>query len=215
MKDTWDDYFIDKTNVLKNKLGITDNKVLEEKEKEITLKKLTYLELFPIEGKFDINHLKAVHMFLFSDIYPFAGKFRSCSLAKKTQFYDPSIIEDELKKTLEELNDSITDIYDERKYAYVLAKAYYNMMAIHPFREGNGRSTREFLREFVLDKNILLRLNVKLDFSKIYENIDLKETILNATGCEVESIDFSTNEIKFKNEKTANLLEILKRHLVW
>lgn len=43
MKDTWDDYFIDKTNVLKNKLGITDNKVLEEKEKEITLKKLTYL----------------------------------------------------------------------------------------------------------------------------------------------------------------------------
>ena len=167
MKDTWDDYFIDKTNVLKNKLGITDNKVLEENEKEITLKKLTYLELFPIEGKFDINHLKAVHMFLFSDIYPFAGKFRTCSLAKKTQFYDPSIIEDELKKTLEELNNSITDIYDERKYAYVLAKAYYNMMAIHPFREGNGRSTREFLREFVLDKNKLLTFNVKLDFSKI------------------------------------------------
>ena len=160
MKDTWDDYFIDKTNVLKNNLGVTDNKTLEKEEKEITLKKLTYLELFPIDGKFDINHLKAIHMFLFSDIYPFAGKFRTCSLAKKTQFYDPSIIEDELKKTLEELNNSITDIYDERKYAYVLANAYYNIMAIHPFREGNGRSTREFLREFVLDKNKLLTLNV-------------------------------------------------------
>ena len=98
MKDTWDDYFIDKTNVLKNNLGVTDNKTLEKEEKEITLKKLTYLELFPIDGKFDINHLKAIHMFLFSDIYPFAGKFRTCSLAKKTQFYDPSIIEDELKK---------------------------------------------------------------------------------------------------------------------
>lgn len=167
MKDTWDDYFIDKTNVLKNNLGVTDNKTLEKEEKEITLKKLTYLELFPIDGKFDINHLKAIHMFLFSDIYPFAGKFRTCSLAKKTQFYDPSIIEDELKKVLEELNKSINEIYDQRKYAYVLANAYYNIMAIHPFREGNGRSTREFLREFVLDKNKLLTFNVKLDFSKM------------------------------------------------
>ncbi len=43
MKDTWDDYFIDKTNVLKNNLGVTDNKTLEKEEKEITLKKLTYL----------------------------------------------------------------------------------------------------------------------------------------------------------------------------
>lgn len=167
MKDTWDDYFIDKTNVLKNNLGVTDNKTLEKEEKEITLKKLTYLELFPIDGKFDINHLKAIHMFLFSDIYPFAGKFRTCSLAKKTQFYDPSIIEDELKKVLDKLNESINEIYDQRKYAYVLANAYYNIMAIHPFREGNGRSTREFLREFVLDKNKLLTFNVKLDFSKM------------------------------------------------
>lgn len=68
---------------------------------------------------------------------------------------------------LEELNKSINEIYDQRKYAYVLANAYYNIMAIHPFREGNGRSTREFLREFVLDKNKLLTLNVKLDFSKM------------------------------------------------
>lgn len=40
-------------------------------------------------------------------------------------------------------------------------------MAIHPFREGNGRSVREFLREFVLNKNKLLSFNVKLDFSKM------------------------------------------------
>ena len=167
MRDTWDDYFIDKTDTLKNNLGITDKSELCSKEKSISLKKLAYLELFPIDGKFDINHLRAIHMFLFSDIYPFAGKFRTCSLAKKTQFYDPSIIEDELKKVLDKLNESINEFYDERKYSYVLANAYYNMMAIHPFREGNGRSAREFLREFVLDKNKLLTFNVKLDFSKM------------------------------------------------
>ena len=109
-KDTWDNYFIENTEVLKNNFNITNKEDLETKEKEISLKKLTYLELFPIEGMFDINHLKAIHMFLFSEIYPFAGKFRTCSLAKKTQFYDPEIIEDELIKTLDKLNKEIEEI---------------------------------------------------------------------------------------------------------
>lgn len=166
-EDTWDNYFIENTEVLKNNFNITNKEDLETKEKEISLKKLTYLELFPIEGKFDINHLKAIHMFLFSEIYPFAGKFRTCSLAKKTQFYDPEIIEDELIKTLDKLNKEISCVYDKRKYAYILAEAYYSIMAIHPFREGNGRSAREFLREFVLDKNEKLNFNFELDFSKM------------------------------------------------
>ena len=45
MKDTWDDYFIDKTNVLKNNLGVTDNKTLEKEEKEITLKKVNIFRI--------------------------------------------------------------------------------------------------------------------------------------------------------------------------
>ena len=166
-EDTWNEYFINDTDVLKNNLDITDKKILSEKEKEITLKKLTYLELFPIEGKFDCNHLKKIHKFLFSDIYPFAGEYRTCELAKKTQFYDPEIIEDELKKTLSAMNSEISKVYDTRSYSYFLANFYYEIMAIHPFREGNGRSTREFLREFVLDKNKILTFNVKLDFSKM------------------------------------------------
>ena len=61
-EDTWDNYFIENTKVLKNNFNITNKEDLETKEKEISLKKLTYLELFPIEGKFDINHLKAIHL---------------------------------------------------------------------------------------------------------------------------------------------------------
>ena len=154
MKDTWDDYFIDKTDVLKNKLGIISKAELYSKEKEITLKKLAYLELFPIDGEFDINHLKAIHMFLFSDIYPFAGKFRTCSLAKKTQFYDPDMIEDELRKTLIDLNNEIKEVRDRRKYAYVLAKAYYNIMAIHPFRDENEPlgQQKTYLQKYLQNK---------------------------------------------------------------
>lgn len=50
---------------------------------------------------------------------------------------------------------------------YFLAEEYYELMVIHPFREGNGRSVREFLREFVLSKKEQLPFNVELDFTKI------------------------------------------------
>ena len=163
----WNNYFIDNTNILKNNLNIVDKEKLSLAEKEITLKQLAFLELFPIEGNFESNHLRAMHKFLLSSIYPFAGEYRTCSLAKKTEFYDPEIIKDELASALDELNSDIKKVYDERSYSYVLANAYYLLMAIHPFREGNGRSVREFLREFVLNKNKLLSFNVKLDFSKM------------------------------------------------
>lgn len=57
--------------------------------------------------------------------------------------------------------------------------------------------------------------DLQLNFEKIYKNIDLKETILNATGYEVATIDFETNEVKFKNGKIENLMMLLKNHLIW
>ena len=62
-KDNWEDYFIEGTNVLKNKFNIIDEGELEKKEKEITLKKLSYLNLFPIKGNFDEEHLRQIHKF--------------------------------------------------------------------------------------------------------------------------------------------------------
>lgn len=164
-KDTWDDYFIDGTDVLKNKLNITDKKKLEEKEKEMVLQKLAYLELDPIDGKFDEDHLKKIHTILFGNIYPFAGKYRTCTMAKVTEFYNPDMIEEELNKTLKFLNESVDNIFDKKKYAYVLAKVYYDLMVIHPFREGNGRSVREFLREFV--NYYSYKLPFDLDYSQM------------------------------------------------
>lgn len=171
--DTWDDYFIEGTNVLKNNFNIDNNEELEQKEKEISLKKITYLELFPIEGKFDAIHLRAIHKFIFDEIYPFAGEYRTCTLAKTTRnFYDPDIIEDELDKTLKTLSEEVKSITDKRKYAYVLAKAYYDLMTVHPFREGNGRSVREFLKEFVdYYGNVL---PYRIDYSKMNEELFLQ-----------------------------------------
>lgn len=169
--DEWKKYLIDDTDVLKNKLGITDNKELEKQEKLITLKKLTELELEPISSNFDIKHLKDIHKYLFEDIYPFAGEFRICSLAKAvTNFYDPHMIEDELNKTLNELNNVYKNVLTIDDAAKILSNVYYDIMVIHPFREGNGRTTREFLRQFVLVMNDELPFDVELDYTKMDKN---------------------------------------------
>ena len=175
-KENWNNYFIDNTNILKNNLNIIDKEKLYEAEKEITLKQLAFLELFPIEGNFDSNHLRAIHKFLFSSIYPFAGEYRTCSLAKKTEFYDPELIKDELSSALNELNTNIEKVYDKRSYSYVLANAYYLLMAIHPFREGNGRTERIFISQ-------LIRFNgYDIDFSDIDTDYLMFATIQSAQG---------------------------------
>lgn len=165
--DTWDEYFIEGTNVLKNKLGITNKEELSKIEKIITLKKLAYLEMFPIEGKFDSDHLRKIHYFLFNDIYYFAGEYRKCEMARFREFVNPDEIEVRLKNELDKMNKEVKNILSIDGYSYFLAEEYYELMVIHPFREGNGRSVREFLREFVLSKKEQLPFNVELDFTKI------------------------------------------------
>ena len=74
-------YCYPNSNVLKNKFNIKDNKLLEELERKITLVKLFELRQNNNIGNFDINHLISIHKFLFEDIYPFAGLFRTENIA--------------------------------------------------------------------------------------------------------------------------------------
>lgn len=175
MDDAWESYFIDGTSVLKNKLGITDAEKLEEKEKLISLEKLTYLKLFPIKGNFDAEHLKKIHKFLFEDIYYFAGLYRTCTLAKTTrEFYKPEEIEKYLNEELGRMNIEGKLMMSIEYYSFFLADMYYQLMTIHPFREGNGRAVREFLREYVLENNKNLPFDVELDFSRMDKDEFLK-----------------------------------------
>ena len=216
MKDAWEDYLIEGSDILKNNLNITDSKLLEKEEKKITLRKLTELQLNPIEGNFDINHLKDIHKYLFDEIYPFAGEFRTCTLGKTTRnFYDPEMIIDELNKELKELNELFEKLsinyknstyMDESllyEYATILSNAYYQLMTIHPFREGNGRSVREFLREFVESKNKYLPFNIELDYSLMDKESALK-------GVEYKFIYPSMLMLEFKKALVARVKEKTK-----
>jgi len=177
-------YCYNETNVLRNKLGIKSQKQLKKIEEEITAFKQYEIYNNPIKGRFTKTHLFNIHSFLFGDIYSFAGKIRREQIGKAdTWFYPPNLIDRELNKIFNFLkkNYCLRSLDNEilfDKLAYVMAE----LNIIHPFREGNGRAIREFIR--------LLALHNCYDLN--WGNADKKE-ILDAS---ILSVDDYTVLIK-------------------
>ncbi|MEG1597592.1 MAG: Fic family protein [Bacilli bacterium] len=186
-----DPYLIENTNILKNKLNITDKDELLRQEKIIVLKKLVQLFLSPIKGEFDTNHLLYIHKFLFDEIYPFAGLFRETELSKNgDNFLELDFIKKSLEESLADLNSRIKEVSSAGEYAFLLGDIYNSLIVIHPFREGNGRSIREFLREFVYAKNNDICFGqFELDFTKMDKDnmlLGIKERYLYPSMIEME-----------------------------
>ena len=124
---------------LENKLGIEDSAELAREEERISKKKA--LELFETgyldsleAGTFDT--LSRIHKYLFDEIYDFAGKIRMVNLAKGNFRFAPVIYLEEALKSIDKMPQSD---FDE------IVEKYVEMNIAHPFREGNGRSTRIWL----------------------------------------------------------------------
>lgn len=136
------------TNVLKNRFGIKDAKRLKALEADISLIRQNDLLERPIRGRFTANQLCKIHNYLLGDIYRFAGHYRREDIMKgTTRFLTHKEISGRLKSLLDQLGKEQflsglqSDTFVERS-AYYLAELNY----IHPFREGNGRAIREFMR---------------------------------------------------------------------
>ena len=124
---------------LENKLGITSSAELAREEERISKKKAVELfesgTLDKLEpGKF--ASLQAIHKALFEDIYDFAGQLRTVNLAKGNFRFAPLIY---LEAALANIDKMPQSTYDE------IIEKYVEMNIAHPFREGNGRSTRIWL----------------------------------------------------------------------
>ena len=162
--NNWDDYFYKGTNVLKNKLDIIDPKELEEKEIHISSTKLRQLMERPLEmSTYDKERLKRIHSYLFSDIYDWAGEYRTVNMAidkddfvgssfdkisTVVSFAPANLIDSMLHEAFDEADGEIDRSSNINTYCEALARLYAKLMYIHPFREGNGRSSREFIREY-------------------------------------------------------------------
>ena len=142
--------------VLENKLGITESTELARQEERISKKKA--LELFEKgildsldAGTFDT--LAYIHKYLFDDIYYFAGEIRNVNIAKGNFRFAPVMY---LQQALNHIESMPQSTYEE------IIEKYVEMNIAHPFREGNGRSTRIWL-DLILKKEI----NKVVDWSKV------------------------------------------------
>lgn len=172
---------------LENKLGITSSAELATQEERLSKKRA--LELFE-SGMLDklepatFKTLQAIHKQLFMDVYDFAGKVRSVNIAKGSFRFVPAMYLLDALKQIERMPHSTFDEIIEK---------YVEMNVAHPFREGNGRSTRIW-HDLILKKE----LQLVVDWSKVN-----KEDYLSA----MERSPIKDLEIKFllKNALTEHI----------
>ena len=141
---------------LENKLGITDSAELARMEEKISkaraleLFETGLLDTFPVG---DFEGLAMIHKYLFDDIYDFAGKMRTVNIAKGNFRFAPVMYLDAALKNISKMPQNS---FDE------IVEKYVEMNVAHPFREGNGRSTRIWL-DCILKKE----LGLVIDWSRV------------------------------------------------
>ena len=162
--DEWDAYFWSDSTVLKNKRGLTNEAALRTFEYEATRQRSEQLARDPLQGSFDAAHFRAIHRFLFQDVYEWAGQYRTVEFSKGSSQFAP------LKTpahTLESWGEKILgDLATEnhlkglRKPDFVerLTHHYGELNFWHPMREGNGRATKEFLSQLAQEAGYRLEL---------------------------------------------------------
>ena len=140
------------SDVLVNKLNIKDNDKLSNAERELTSHRQKDLLVHPISGEFNLKHLQAIHKHLFQDLYEWAGEIRTVDIAKTNLFCLARFIDSYAEDIFGKLK-SDNYLVGLPKDEFVKKCAYYfcEINALHPFREGNGRSQREFIRELALN----------------------------------------------------------------
>lgn len=200
--------------MLENKLGITNQIELADAEEKITKKKA--LELFESKklANFEVGTFKGlaeIHKYLFEDIYEFAGKMRNENISKSNFRFASAMYLQEVLKKIDEMPQSNFDEIIEK---------YIEMNIAHPFREGNGRSTRIWLDE-ILKKEI----GKVVDWSKVdkedyllamerspIKSTEIKVVLKNALTDKIEDrevymkgIDASYNYEGYSVYKTENL----------
>lgn len=173
------------TLCLINKLDIHNEELLAEAESAIVLAKMSLLDQQVFSGRFDFAHFKAVHEFLFSDLYSWAGQIRTVDISKKgTAFVPASEIEHCANACFGRLSVFNGDGMSQREFAHEIADFYNTVNMLHPFREGNGRAQRSFFAQW------LRHLGYDFDMAEVDTDRFMIATIQAAHGVENLLADF-------------------------
>lgn len=141
------DPYVLPNGVLINKLGLTTTADLEEAEAEFVLYRTAELWEQPVEGLFNLAHLQEIHRRLFQDVYPWAGRVREVDIGKgDTVFMHHGLITAAATQLFTELDqDELLHDLPHSRFCERAAMYLGRLNYIHPFREGNGRTQREFM----------------------------------------------------------------------
>jgi cell filamentation protein len=149
-----EDPYLDANGVLTNLLGITDSDHLRQAEADLSFAAMLRLAARPLSGDYDLTHLRAFHRALFGAVYPWAGRLRTVRLARTEHdmFCFPRFIESAAANVFERLaRANHLRGLDRPTFARRLAYYHSEINAIHPFREGNGRTQWAFLGQLARD----------------------------------------------------------------
>lgn len=156
----WDDYFIPGTSTLRNKFtsperpyGEPDPDKLRQLEEHHSRSRLIELAADPLQGRFDYDHMKAIHRYIFQDVYEWAGQERTAPstwMVKKGHRYYPAgaaltaAAEGEYRKIAAA---NYLRGLDKESFVAELAERWGELNVVHSFREGNTRAQFVFFSQ--------------------------------------------------------------------
>jgi len=153
-----DDPYIDPaTGVLRNKLGLETAEELADAERQITHAALILIRESPVRAAYDLPHLCAIHQRIFGDIYEWAGRIRTVAIAKGNLFCLPQYIESSSADIFRALRgENFLQGLERGPFLDRLTFYLGEVNAVHPFREGNGRTQRAFFEQLARDARFTL-----------------------------------------------------------
>ena len=194
---SWDDYFIPGTSVLRNKVHATTQDVLTHREESLTSLRLRQLFREPIQGRFDYDHMKAIHRHIFQDVYEWAGEERTAPTGPMSKTYpdvvnhaigDPNAplrtysyypagpqLEVDANKQYALIKDAnYFRGMNQQDFTHNLAESWNELNVIHSFREGNTRS------QFAFFTQLAEQAGYRIDSTRFANGQDLRQEFIAA-----------------------------------
>lgn len=146
-----DPYCYPGSSTLKNRLGLLDDALLSEAEREMSSVAANEIDFSP--PPYDLGYLQRIHQRLFADLYDWAGELRSIDIAKGgTRFCNIQRIEPEAGKLFERLRQAQWyEVAERAELVRLVAQLFGDLNVIHPFREGNGRAQRILFEHIIIN----------------------------------------------------------------
>ena len=166
------DYCYKGTDVLINKLNITNDEDLYNAERELVSFRISAFNDKPLKGNFDFKYLKDIHKYLFQDIYSWAGDIRNCNIAKQDLFCLTEHIESFGNDVFNKLKGEKYFVdYDSETTLCKLVELFADINALHPFRDENESLLKNKLRFSIWIIGIIHDLSYNLFIKKIIQEV--------------------------------------------